>query len=151
MALPNSCGRCGASFIENFSNEKTIISPQLIFNVFQWFCFQSWNFTVHFIAALDKLIQRYELDEKVQDWSDYLATRFHPRTFSIVNQFQHNANAFNSFNQGVELWKSELFSEEWVDKCRAYVEECDYLQVCATDFWFYYRYSEKYLICGLFI
>lgn len=90
-----------------------------------------------FLAELDKLTQRYELDDKVQYWSDYLATRFHPRSFSVVNQFEHCANSFNSFNQGVELWKSELFCEEWVDKCRAYAEECDYLQVCIVAFGFH--------------
>lgn len=84
-------------------------------------------------AAIDKLTRRYELDDKIQYWSDYLATRFHPRTFSIIHQYEHHANAFNSFSQGVELWKSELFCEEWVNNCRVYAEECDYLQV-RTEF-----------------
>jgi hypothetical protein len=74
---------------------------------------------------------RYELDDKVVYWSDYLGVKFHPRSFIVVNEYQHNSveNAFNSYPQGIELWRTESFVEKWTDNCRAYAEECDYLQV----------------------
>ena len=82
-------------------------------------------------GPIEQFTHRYELDSKVEYWSDYLGVKFHPRSFTIINEYQHNCveNAFNSYPQGVDLWKTELFFEEWTDKCRAYAEECDYLTV----------------------
>lgn len=83
------------------------------------------------LASLKDLTNRYDLDDEVRVWSDYLGTKFHPRTVTIVNEFTHGSSelSFNTFSQGVDLWKTDLFTEEWTDRCRAYAEECDYLQV----------------------
>lgn len=67
---------------------------------------------------------RYELDDKVKYWSDYLGVKFHPRSLTIVNE-----KALHTYPQGVDLWRTRLFSEEWADKCNSYVEECDCLEV----------------------
>lgn len=76
-------------------------------------------------------MRKYELDDKVDCWSDYLATRFHPRTITVINDYQHKdvQGSFNTFGQGSEMWSKELFTEEWTDKCRMYAEECNTLQV----------------------
>lgn len=73
----------------------------------------------------------FELDNDINVWSDYLKTRFHPRTLSIVNEYKHNDNnrPFESYIQGSEVWNSPNFGEDWCDKCRLFVEESDNLQV----------------------
>ncbi|CAH0382369.1 unnamed protein product [Bemisia tabaci] len=72
----------------------------------------------------------FELDNDINVWSDYLKTRFHPRTLSIVNEYKHNDNnrPFESYIQGSEVWNSPNFGEDWCDKCRLFVEESDNLQ-----------------------
>lgn len=81
-------------------------------------------------------INSYKLDDKVEVWTDYLGTRFHPRTINIINDYQHSnqEQLFETFAQGVEIWKTELFSDQWSDKCRAYAEECDFLQASLNLF-----------------
>lgn len=74
--------------------------------------------------------RRYNLNDQVRVWSDYLGTKFHPRTITIINEYHHNnsGGGFTTFSQGIDVWKTELFTEEWTNKLRAYAEECDYLQ-----------------------
>ncbi|XKL67113.1 hypothetical protein PGB90_010533 [Kerria lacca] len=81
-------------------------------------------------VSFENLAKKYELNDQVRFWSDYLGTRFHPRTVTIINNYEHDGveYTFNTYYQGTELWKTDLFLEDWCDKCRAYSEECDYLQ-----------------------
>ncbi|XP_065216206.1 protein misato [Planococcus citri] len=81
-------------------------------------------------GSVENAIKMYHLDDDVTVWSDYLGTRFHPRTINLINEYQHGnqEQLFDTYAQGTELWKSELFSDEWADKCRIYAEECNYLQ-----------------------
>ncbi|XP_044744875.1 protein misato [Coccinella septempunctata] len=72
----------------------------------------------------------YDFDKNVNVWSDFLYTRFHPRTLNIVKDFQHQSNSFNAFHQGSRLWSTEQFQNDFIDKIRNYVEECDYFQGC---------------------
>lgn len=48
-----------------------------------------------YLNDLDKNIQKplskeYNLEEDVVTWTDYLYSRFHPRTVNIVKDYQHN-------------------------------------------------------------
>uniref|UniRef100_A0A8D9AW22 Protein misato n=2 Tax=Cacopsylla melanoneura TaxID=428564 RepID=A0A8D9AW22_9HEMI len=72
----------------------------------------------------------YNLEDNVNYWSDFMRTRYHPRSFNVVNEYQHGntGQPFDCYLQGVEVWKSEAMCEEWTDKVRAFVEECDCLQ-----------------------
>lgn len=71
----------------------------------------------------------FDFDKNVKVWSDYLYSRFHPRTLNLVKDYQHNSNSFNSFHMGNKLWHTDQFQDEFMDKIRNYVEECDYFQV----------------------
>lgn len=75
--------------------------------------------------------KKYGLDQQVKVWSDYLYTRFHPRSVNIVNEYQHCnlETPFDSFNLGGSVWGSEPFQDEFSDKIRQYIEECDHFQV----------------------
>ena len=73
----------------------------------------------------------YNLDNVVKVWADYLQTRYHPRTVSIINEYEHNNEdkPFDVFNCGSNIWKTEQFQEDFIDRIRIYVEECDNMQV----------------------
>ncbi|PSN51241.1 Protein misato [Blattella germanica] len=72
----------------------------------------------------------YNLDNVVNVWEDYLRTRYHPRTVSIVNEYEHNneEKPFDVFNCGSNIWKTEQFQEDFIDRIRIFVEECDNMQ-----------------------
>nr|CAI5867837.1 unnamed protein product [Callosobruchus analis] len=75
-------------------------------------------------------LKTYDFDKVVQVWSDYLYARFHPRTVNTVKEYEHcNENTpFDVFPLGTSLWKTPSFEEDFVDKIRNYVEECDHFQ-----------------------
>lgn len=78
-------------------------------------------------AVLPKV---YHLDNSVKTWSDFLRVRFHPRTITIINQYQHNITTqpFNTFDTGETLWRKPDFSDDFTDYMRLYIEESDNLQ-----------------------
>lgn len=73
----------------------------------------------------------YNLEDNVKVWSDFLYSRFHPKTVNVVKDYTHNSaeNSFNVFPSGTSLWKTDYFQEDFSDKIRNYVEECDSFQV----------------------
>ena len=74
--------------------------------------------------AIKQYTHRYELDDKVKNWPDYLGVKFHPRSLTIVNE-----KTLATYSQGTSLWRTKTFTEDWIDRCNAYVEECDCLEV----------------------
>ncbi|KAK5649088.1 hypothetical protein RI129_003980 [Pyrocoelia pectoralis] len=69
------------------------------------------------------------LDNAVNVWSDFLYPRFHPRTVNIIKEYMHGGESeFDVFPLGAKLWKTEQFAEEFADKIRNYIEECDSFQ-----------------------
>lgn len=71
-----------------------------------------------------------EIENNVNKWVDYLVPRFHPRTVNVVKQYTHESpnQPFDVFNYGRNVWSTESFSEDFTDKIRNYVEECDLIQ-----------------------
>lgn len=70
------------------------------------------------------------LNENFSVWSDFLYSRFHPRTINVVREYEHGneEKGFDVFPLGTELWRSEQFQEDFSDKIRQYLEECDNFQ-----------------------
>lgn len=70
------------------------------------------------------------LEEQVNSWSDFLVTRYHPNTVHIINEYEYNSTSkpFEIFNCGVEVWKDQDFQEDFIDRIRRFVEECDNFQ-----------------------
>lgn len=79
-------------------------------------------------TALPKV---YNLDNSVKTWSDFLRVHFHPRTITVINQYQHNSNTqtFDTFDAGEALWRKPEFSDDFADNVRLYLEEANNLQV----------------------
>lgn len=78
----------------------------------------------------------YKLNESVQTWTDYLYTRYHPRTINIIKEYKHSptSESFDTFSNGTRLWKTEQFEDDFADSIRQYVEECDNCQGFQTLF-----------------
>jgi len=70
----------------------------------------------------------YNLDNQVNTWSDYLSTRFHPRTNVVAEEYIHGdmrARPFDIFGLG---YNYEILAEEVEDHVRFFAEEADYLK-----------------------
>lgn len=78
----------------------------------------------------------YNLADNVDTWADFLYARYHPRTMNIVKQYRHDPEkqTFDTFSRGVQLWESAEFEDDFCDRIRQYVEECDFLQGFQTFF-----------------
>lgn len=73
----------------------------------------------------------YDFKNNVETWTDFAYTRFHPRSITIVNEFEHSLieDPFDCFTAGMELWKGDQFEYDFCDKIRQYIEECNNCQV----------------------
>lgn len=77
----------------------------------------------------------YKFSESVQSWTDFMYSRYHPRSINLVSGVEHSADedALDCFTSGVEIWKNENFEDELGDKIRQYIEECNNCQVHNID------------------
>lgn len=82
--------------------------------------------------TVEKGNEVYDLENETNKWVDYLVPRFHSRTVNVINEYEHESKhqPFDLFPYGQSYWKatSNNFSENFTDKIRAYVEECDSMQ-----------------------
>lgn len=78
----------------------------------------------------------YNLAENVDSWADFLYARYHPRTVNIIRQYRHDSEkqTLDTYSRGAELWQTDQFEDEFSDRIRQYVEECDFLQGFQTIF-----------------
>ncbi|XP_062897927.1 protein misato homolog 1 [Mobula hypostoma] len=70
------------------------------------------------------------LENSVRVWSDYLGVHLHPKTISVIQQYNHNStsNRFEAFGFGEKLLRDPTFLDDLEDRLHFYIEECDYLQ-----------------------
>ncbi|GAB1864451.1 Protein misato [Camponotus japonicus] len=88
-----------------------------------------------FIESLNKSnetveTESFNFENDVKSWVDYTLPLFHPRTVTVVKKYLHNCTqqSFNIFMYGRDLWTTEQFSDDFSDRIRLYVEECDLMQ-----------------------
>ncbi|XP_059618838.1 protein misato [Phlebotomus argentipes] len=74
--------------------------------------------------------QDYNFQSTVKSWTDFMYSRYHPRSLNVIQEYSHSdeENTFDTFTNGRELWKSGSFDEDFCDKIRQYIEECDNCQ-----------------------
>ncbi|XP_058442908.1 protein misato [Malaya genurostris] len=72
----------------------------------------------------------YDFVNSVEDWIDFSYARYHPRSINIVNEYIHSKeeHRFDTITSGMELWRKCDVQEQFTDKIRQYVEECDQCQ-----------------------
>lgn len=78
--------------------------------------------------AKDSTSTNNENDTK--SWADYLLPVFHPRSLTVIKEYSHNCTnrPFDLFTYGRNLWTTDEFCDNFSDKIRSYVEECDLMQ-----------------------
>lgn len=74
--------------------------------------------------------KNYNFSETVQSWSDYLYSRYHSRTINQIKSCEHNQNenGFDCYTVGAEIWRAEYFEDDFGNKIRQYIEECNNCQ-----------------------
>lgn len=80
-------------------------------------------------SQLSRLQKGYRLEGSVKVWSDFLRIHLHPRTISVIHQYNHDGEAhrLEAFGQGEALLQASVL-EDLEDRLHFFVEECDYLQ-----------------------
>ncbi|XP_068567468.1 protein misato homolog 1 [Cebidichthys violaceus] len=80
-------------------------------------------------SQLARIQKGYCLEGSVRVWSDFLRIHLHPRTVSVIHQYNHDGEAhrLEAFGQGEALLQGSVL-EQLEDKLHFFVEECDYLQ-----------------------
>ncbi|KAJ8386475.1 hypothetical protein AAFF_G00169450 [Aldrovandia affinis] len=80
-------------------------------------------------SSLERAQKLYRLEGSVRVWSDFLRIHLHPRTISVINQYNHDGESqrLEAFGQGEALCQGAVL-EELEDRLHFFVEECDYLQ-----------------------
>ncbi|XP_067831960.1 protein misato homolog 1 isoform X2 [Heptranchias perlo] len=70
------------------------------------------------------------LESSVRVWSDYLRVHLHPKTISVIQQYNHDSSSdrFEAFGFGERLYRDPAFLDDLEDRLHFYTEECDYLQ-----------------------
>ncbi|XP_017085690.1 protein misato [Drosophila eugracilis] len=74
--------------------------------------------------------KNYKLAETANSWADFLYARYHPRTLNVLPGLVRDptVQTLGTYSAGIELWQEAAFNEEFNDRIRLYVEECDGLQ-----------------------
>ncbi|TRY97389.1 hypothetical protein DNTS_032904 [Danionella cerebrum] len=80
-------------------------------------------------CRLERTHKAYWLEGSVRVWSDFLRLHLHPRTVSIINQYNHEGESerLEVFGQGEALLQGSVL-EDLEDRLHFFTEECDYLQ-----------------------
>lgn len=70
------------------------------------------------------------LESRVDVWSDFLRTHYHPRSLQIVSEYGHkdDLRPFDLFTSASEILSRYETVCEWEDRLHHFTEECDYLQ-----------------------
>ncbi|XP_064836327.1 protein misato homolog 1 [Oncorhynchus masou masou] len=80
-------------------------------------------------SRLERAQKGYRLEGSVRVWSDFLRIHLHPRTISVIHEYNHDGEAhrLETFGQGEALLQGSVL-EDLEDRLHFFIEECDYLQ-----------------------
>lgn len=81
-------------------------------------------------ADVDPESKEYRFSDTVTEWSDFMYSKHHPRSVNFVKEYHHEVaeTSFDSYAAGEELWKRTDFADDFGDKIRNMMEECDFCQ-----------------------
>lgn len=80
--------------------------------------------------------KEFDLKSSVQNWPDFMFTRYHPRSINIIKEYEYHddISTLDTFSAGMQLWNNSYFEDDYCDKIRMYTEECDQSQGFQTIF-----------------
>jgi hypothetical protein len=78
----------------------------------------------------------FKLKDTISNWPDFMYTRYHPRSINVVKKFEYreDVSTLDTFTVGRDLFKESFFEDDYCDKIRSYIEECDHCQGFQTFF-----------------
>lgn len=86
----------------------------------------------HLEQGTSKTVQpeEFNFSESVATWTDYMYSRYHPRSINIIGSLEHSSKeaALDTFTSGENLWKTPAFEDDFADRIRLYIEECNHCQ-----------------------
>lgn len=72
----------------------------------------------------------YDFRENTQSWTDYVYSRYHPRTINTLPMLNTKdaETSFDCYSRGTQMWKEQYFGDDFSDQIRHYIEECNNCQ-----------------------
>lgn len=79
---------------------------------------------------------QYDFRNTVNTWTDFMYTRYHPRSINLLQTVDESSEnlPFDCYSRGSEVWKEDYFDDEFGDRVRLYIEECNNCQGFQTLF-----------------
>lgn len=88
------------------------------------------KFQKHLDGETSQETEDFNFGESVETWTDFMYSRYHPRSINIIGTLEHSAkeSALDTFTTGQSFWKTEQFQDDFADRIRNYIEECNHCQ-----------------------
>lgn len=68
------------------------------------------------------------LENEVQCWTDFSKVHYHPQSLYELSGLWMDAQEFNNYGSGKDVFSEGIRGEEMNDRIRFFVEECDHIQ-----------------------
>lgn len=80
--------------------------------------------------------KEYDFRNSTKTWTDFMYTRYHPRSIKVLPTLNetYQKSTFDCFTRGTQIWKEHYFDDDFGDRIRQYVEECNNCQGFQTLF-----------------
>lgn len=73
--------------------------------------------------------KQYDFRNNTKSWADYMYTRYHPRSINLLPALNKaNEVAFDCYTRGAQIWTDNYFDDNFGDRIRQYIEECNNCQ-----------------------
>lgn len=73
--------------------------------------------------------KQYNFSNNTKTWADYMYTRYHPRSINLLSSVnKSNDIAFDCYSRGAQAWTENYFDDDFSDRIRQYMEECNNCQ-----------------------
>lgn len=80
--------------------------------------------------------KEYDFKHSTRTWTDYMSTRYHPRSINLlpIMNTPDQETSFDCYSRGSAIWSEKYFDEDFGDRIRLYIEECNNCQGFQTLF-----------------
>lgn len=74
--------------------------------------------------------KEYDFQQNARSWTDFVCARYHPRTINVLPLMnaRNEETAFDSYSRGAQTWREQYFDDDFGDRIRLYIEECNNCQ-----------------------
>lgn len=73
--------------------------------------------------------KEYDFRNNTNTWADYMYARYHPRSINLLPEMNKSSDiSFDCYTRGAQVWTEKNFDDEFSDRIRHYIEECNNCQ-----------------------